>query len=260
MSGKSETEAGFRIIPAGEKPCIWMEAGLVVFKLCDRDYQCSSCPFNRAMQEWFASLHAEHTLFPDATESTQLGYIRDLLRFRIDTSLYYSRFHTWLKPIKRDLVRVGVDDLALTLLGEVEAIRLPQPGTHLFYGEPFGTIISSKRLFNLRSPVTGDVIRVNEGLERFTGLLEHDPLGQGFLFDVKTSHLEECKRYLHTAQEALKWFQEEITWIKGQIQQAFEHTSTLPGAAAMDGGAPAPLIKVVGPEHYKRIINGILGN
>lgn len=37
--------------PPGLLPCVWMSAGLVAFKLCDREGECESCPFDRAMRE-----------------------------------------------------------------------------------------------------------------------------------------------------------------------------------------------------------------
>lgn len=36
--------------PAGVLPCVWMSAGLISFKLCDREGECESCPFDRAMR------------------------------------------------------------------------------------------------------------------------------------------------------------------------------------------------------------------
>ena len=37
--------------PPGALPCVWMSAGLVSFKLCDREGECEGCPFDRAMRE-----------------------------------------------------------------------------------------------------------------------------------------------------------------------------------------------------------------
>ncbi len=37
-------------LPPGILPCVWMSAGLVAFKLCDREGECEGCPFDRAMQ------------------------------------------------------------------------------------------------------------------------------------------------------------------------------------------------------------------
>ena len=38
------------VMPPGVLPCVWMSAGLVAFKLCDREGECEGCPFDRAMR------------------------------------------------------------------------------------------------------------------------------------------------------------------------------------------------------------------
>ena len=50
MASKNKKDAqGMRIIPGGERKCIWMDAGVVSFKLCTNHFQCSTCQFDQAM-------------------------------------------------------------------------------------------------------------------------------------------------------------------------------------------------------------------
>jgi glycine cleavage system H lipoate-binding protein len=50
MQGKSKMDA-FKSVPDGEEKCIWMEAGVIDYKLCNYHYNCPACPFDRAMKQ-----------------------------------------------------------------------------------------------------------------------------------------------------------------------------------------------------------------
>ncbi len=50
MDAVSSTYKGYPLIPEGENKCVWMKTGLVSYKLCDKNYHCDACPFDRAMR------------------------------------------------------------------------------------------------------------------------------------------------------------------------------------------------------------------
>ena len=47
---KTEMKESMKIVPAGKKKCVWMEAGVVSYKLCDNNYDCPTCAYDHAMQ------------------------------------------------------------------------------------------------------------------------------------------------------------------------------------------------------------------
>ena len=49
MNSKNTTSKGMKIIPSGERKCIWMDAGVVSYKLCTNQFQCNLCEFDRAI-------------------------------------------------------------------------------------------------------------------------------------------------------------------------------------------------------------------
>lgn len=76
----------------------------------------------------------------------------------------YTKDHEWVE-ISGDRGRVGVTDYAQKQLGDVVYVELPEVGLNLKQGESFGTIESVKAVSELYSPVSGEVVEVNNTLK-----------------------------------------------------------------------------------------------
>src|SRR5690348_1874098 len=100
--------------------------------------------------------------------------------------LRYSNDHLWARvEASTGLVRVGVTDFAQQSLGEVTNVTLPGPGKTVRAGEACGDIESVKSLSDLIAPITGTVRTRNDVLTRTPGLVNTDPYGQGWMFEVE---------------------------------------------------------------------------
>ena len=105
----------------------------------------------------------------------------------IPADLRYSKDHLWARPdAGTGLVRVGVTDFAQQSLGDVVDVTLPRPGDTVTAGEACGDIESVKSLSDLVAPVTGTVRARNDNLTRTPELVNTDPYGQGWMFEVET--------------------------------------------------------------------------
>src|SRR5262249_33128398 len=105
----------------------------------------------------------------------------------IPADLRYSKDHLWARPGSRTgLVRVGVTDFAQQSLGDVVGVTLPEPGDTVTAGEACGDIESAKSLSDLIAPVTGTVRARNDDLTSAPELVNTDPYGQGWVFEVET--------------------------------------------------------------------------
>ena len=105
----------------------------------------------------------------------------------IPADLRYSEDHLWARSAADGgLVRVGVTDFAQQSLGDVVAVTLPAPGEKVTAGEPSGDIESVKSLSDLIAPVTGTARARNEDLAEAPDLVNSDPYGQGWLFEVQS--------------------------------------------------------------------------
>lgn len=100
--------------------------------------------------------------------------------------LRYSQDHLWARPNgDSGLVRVGVTDFAQQSLGDVVDVTLPAPGDAVTAGEACGDIESVKSVSDLIAPVTGTVRVRNDDLASAPELVNTDPYGQGWMFEVQ---------------------------------------------------------------------------
>ena len=105
----------------------------------------------------------------------------------IPADLRYSKDHLWARPgPDAGVVRVGVTDFAQQSLGDVVAVTLPDPGDTVKAGEACGDIESVKSLSDLVAPVTGTVRARNDDLAGAPELVNTDPYGRGWMFEVET--------------------------------------------------------------------------
>jgi glycine cleavage system H protein len=101
--------------------------------------------------------------------------------------LKYNEEHTWLRLEGGDVGRVGITTFAQEQLKEVVFVELPEVGTEVTQMEPFGVIESVKATNDLYSPVSGEVIEVNEALQDGPGTVNEDPYGQGWMIVIRMS-------------------------------------------------------------------------
>ena len=104
--------------------------------------------------------------------------------------LLYSREHVWVR-VDGDLATIGITDYAQEKLGEILSIELPDADTDVERDEPFGAIESAKAAIELISPVTGEVISVNEDLTDDIGIINSDPHDTGWMIVVDMKDLDE---------------------------------------------------------------------
>ncbi len=100
----------------GVQPCLWMSAGLVSYKLCDRDFDCDRCPFDAALRG--ETLPARTRVDAPGPQVAALCFPDDRL---------YAPGHTWVRETRREggicTVRVGLDAFAVSLIGRVRSVR-----------------------------------------------------------------------------------------------------------------------------------------
>ena len=105
----------------------------------------------------------------------------------IPAGLRYSKDHLWARPgVGAALVRVGVTDFPQQSLGDVIDVSLPRPGDTVKAGEACGDIESVKSVSDLIAPVTGTIRTRNDDLAGAPELVNADPYGQGWMFEVET--------------------------------------------------------------------------
>jgi glycine cleavage system H protein len=98
--------------------------------------------------------------------------------------LRYSPTDEWVR-VGGDRATVGITDYAQHELGDVVYLDLPDVGRHLKEDDLFGTVESVKAVADLISPVTGEVVEVNEALADAPEVINQDPYGRAWMMVVK---------------------------------------------------------------------------
>jgi glycine cleavage system H protein len=111
---------------------------------------------------------------------------------KIPSDLLYTKEHEWMRQ-ENGIVRVGITDYAQEELHEIVMVELPSAGTTIKAGDTFGTVDSVKATSELFSPVSGEVVEVNEKLEEAPELVNNEPYGDGWMIAVKLSNPDEMK-------------------------------------------------------------------
>lgn len=102
----------------------------------------------------------------------------------IPTELKYTNDHEWV-AVEGDIVTLGITDYAQGELGDVVFVELPEPGTEVGKGESFGTIEAVKAVADLFSPISGEVLEINEALEDAPETVNQDPYKTGWMVKIK---------------------------------------------------------------------------
>lgn len=111
----------------------------------------------------------------------------------IRNELKYLPSHEWARVESDGTVTVGISDHAQEALGDVVYVETPEVGTELSAGDEAGVVESVKAASDIFSPVSGEVIAVNEALEEAPETVNASPYDDGWFFRVKPSDLSELE-------------------------------------------------------------------
>lgn len=100
--------------------------------------------------------------------------------------LRYSSDHEWVS-VSGNRARIGITDYAQDALGDVVYVQPPSVGSSVTAGSSVGEVESTKSVSDVYAPVSGTVVAVNEALSSSPELLNQDPYGAGWLFEVELS-------------------------------------------------------------------------
>jgi len=111
----------------------------------------------------------------------------------------YTKEHEWVL-VEGDTGTVGITHHAQEQLGDIVYVDLPKVGAKLEKGAAMGSVESVKAVSEIFSPVSGEVIAVNETLSDAPEKLNQDPHGEGWLVKVKLADPQEAATLMDAAQ------------------------------------------------------------
>ena len=104
--------------------------------------------------------------------------------FEYPEQLRYTSEHEWVQPVG-DRVRIGITAYAQDALGDIVFVSLPEEGVTVSAGSSVGEVESTKSVSDLYAPISGTVVARNEALDATPDLVNTDPYGEGWMFEVE---------------------------------------------------------------------------
>ena len=116
----------------------------------------------------------------------------------VPSELRYTKDHEWVR-VDGDEATVGITDYAAQQLGDIVFVELPDSGRTLDQSATFGVVESVKAVSDLFSPVSGEVVEVNDALRDGPELLNADPFGEGWIARIELSDSSELDALMDAA-------------------------------------------------------------
>jgi glycine cleavage system H protein len=149
--------------------------------------------------------------------------------FRLPAHVAYHAGHGWALKESRQVVRLGMDDFAVRLIGKIDQIELPARGRWLRQVEKGWTVVRGEHRYEMLSPMEGEVIDVNMDVLKNPALLSADPFGAGWLVAIQAPAADANLKNLLHGRLAQRWMEDSIITLQSRIDGRT-------GAYLQDGG------------------------
>jgi glycine cleavage system H protein len=225
----------------GNLPCVWMTAGLVTYKLCDRNYSCETCVFD-------AVLSGRSPAVDSASSGAQL------VRWEFPPDRQYHVSHGWVQVIGEAQVRYGIDVFAVRLLEQVTALVLPAVRSSLQSGLPACWVMEPGNVVPLAAPVSGTVHRINEKVQDDPAIVMRSPYDEGWLLELqREGGWQRGQPGLLSAEEIKRQTSIQLN----ELRQVNRDATV--GPTLSNGGEPIENIRLlVGPQRHRQIVREML--
>jgi glycine cleavage system H lipoate-binding protein len=256
-----------------EPPCVWVLAGVLNYRLCDRSFECEGCELFHALA---GGTHAGRPEAPGPapgpgaassgtpaesvswTEEQVTSHLCHVLGdYQLHLDRHYRPPHFWLLDEGDGEVRVGLASHVLRILSPIDEIITPGIGLHLKRNQPCGWITRNGMAISLSMPISGMVSEVNDvPLAHDEAMPDSD---DPWLFRVESSEPLSEVEGLVRGEEMLLWYLDSIRMLKRYLREAV----SLPGVQTLgpvmaDGGERELCLEdVLGRARFERLLDEI---
>lgn len=152
--------------------------------------------------------------------------------FLVPDNISYHPGHSWLVRERKNVVRVGADEFAAALVGKVDHVEAPKPGTWVRQGQKVLTFFRDGKKTEMVSPTEGEIMEVNADVLQNPGVLREDAYGKGWLLSIHVPDEESTTRNLVPKGLVREWMRE-------AVERLYALQPAIAGAVAADGGRPS---------------------
>lgn len=242
-------------------PCVWVTAGILSYRPCDREYECEDCPLYLALRGDPAAAAAAAGRAPSlpVTNGADDPVGRFLAELGAGCTLHLDRAYTadglWMDPDPSGDVRVGLDDYTLRLLQPVDDVVLPRVGVWLQHGAPCASLNRGRLAIALRSPLAGEVVAANPH-PPLAPPRQTEPDRDRWWFRLRPHEPLAKAAGLRRNEALLRWFLARVRSVREQLDAAMAPAgSSVAGPLRNDGGVPAAdLEAVLGRERFEVLV------
>lgn len=258
------------VIPQGELRCVWMDAGVTGFKLCDQEYRCETCEFNNTIQE----KQQAHTVSQDKEvpedhlhdkamtaeaffKRTLKNHLESLRSVEIPQDRMYNHNHYWIQENEAGKYRIGINHILANFFQPILSIVVSKAPFNICKNDPFCWIILPGGAVTLRSPIDATISKFNPALQQKPNLLGSSPFSEGWIMEIaaKTKGLNGFS----PASESQPRFERVLRNIDHSFVHAFRHHNPSAGTTLFDGGIGMENIEsIFGPKVYLEVVNRIV--
>ena len=204
--------------PDLDRVCRHTLTGRIEKRTCAYDVECGKCDFDQYFEDVWTT---KAKTFP-----TEMQQVKG---FDVPMGYYFHNGHAWARIESGGYIRVGLDDFALKVLGEADALDLPLIGKELDQSKAGWGLKRKDNLADVLSPVDGVIMEVNSKVRENPRLANNEPYGDGWLFMVRTPDVKGTMNKLMVDQDSLSWINEEVSQLETMIEE-------VAGPLAADGG------------------------
>lgn len=248
-----------------EPPCIWVQAGVLSYRPCDRHYECDTCPLFQTLRGGPAPAEAtEGAAEPVSPERAALDaqvnqYLSRLLAgctLHLDRA--YSPGHWWVDASRAPDLTLGIEGLVLRVLHPVDDIVGPPVGVWLRRSEPCGWIRRGHATIPLHAPVAGEVTEVNAEYLKMLRVWNGFGVGDDWLIKLRAHEDLDTVPALYRGDEALTRLHKNLQLLKSALREAAGRQVEGVGVALADGGEPQlDLEAVLGRNKFTELLDNI---
>ena len=232
-----------------------MRAGVLSYRLCERDFDCEHCLLDKALHGGNAGANTESSKAWTPGEWGPSGY----RLFPQDR--HFSTAHTWVLQLGSTSMRLGVDALVAWLLSEASAIELPAVGTWLERGEVAATLLAKGGKLTIPAPISGQVLGHNEAAQSCPELVVSAPYGAGWLLDLAVEPSRRNKQFtqLLCGADMEKLSRSHLHNFHRRTDDLLAARPARVGATMADGGkALTDPRAMLGPARYLKLVQELL--
>lgn len=128
-------------------------------------------------------------------------------KYNVPDAYYYTRDHEWLRAKPDGNLLVGITDYAAKMLNDIVYVTLPQEGQKFSRKDVFGQVESVKTVSDIYMPVSGTIVKTNEGLTKQPEVVASSPYEKGWMLEVKPENYETESKELFDAKSYREYIQ-----------------------------------------------------